>query len=242
MSGQANLPTSPWPAGVDRESTTVLASYEEIKEVFTSRDFHSGWGDGQNAPFRNGTLATIDDEDHFERRRIEAKLFGHKVLARLESKFLDATIDRALSRYARAKESEQRRQIDLLRLTREVLLEFVFQLSGLGSPAEQELDVILSEIRKISEGSHVHWSPRDPVQVIEEGLDAKESLADRYVTPRRDGREADDSLFSPNLMDAIVAHESHFSRWDDDLPLREVLMYLSGGVMSPSELPDPCGS
>ena len=85
-----DMPPPPHIVGLQHFTT-----YAEIDEILRSRSFRQG-SHQESQPFFGRTLLTIDGDEHFERRRLEAPLFAKAALDYYEHTELIPLIGKAL--------------------------------------------------------------------------------------------------------------------------------------------------
>ena len=85
-----DMPPPPHIVGLQHFTT-----YAEIDEILRSRSFRQG-SHQESQPFFGRTLLTIDGDEHFERRRLEAPLFAKAALDYYEHSELIPLIGKTL--------------------------------------------------------------------------------------------------------------------------------------------------
>lgn len=218
---------------------TLITSFAEVDEVFRSSDFAPGWGLGANAPFRAHTMTALEGDEHFERRRREAVLFRKEALIAYDQDALVPAIARGLATAAAAPDPDGVVRAELIGLVRPMLLAVSSTVAGIdGLDRLDAARTFLADAALMSEGSHVQWSARDQTTVVRDGLAAKQRFAEQFVAPswQRRQQHAADSLPQrpPDLLALMIREQPYFSRWDADLVVREAMMYVTGGLFSPS--------
>ena len=77
-----------------------LTAYHDVDHVLRSKDFvQAGGGHRENAPMTLHTVVSLSDQDHFERRRLEAPVFSRQSLSDCEQEVLGPTIATVLANY-----------------------------------------------------------------------------------------------------------------------------------------------
>ncbi len=221
---------------------TLVTSFVEVEEIFKSKDFAPGWGQGANAPFRAHTLTALKGGEHFERRRLEAVLFRKEAPADYDTRVLLPAIRRGLEACRSRGGADGVVRADLQVLVRPMYLAVSAAIAGIdGLDRLEAATEFYADAELITEGSHVHWSPREGTRVMREALDAKRRFVERYFKPSWSRRLAlvaaehtDASEHPDDLLTLMIRNRRYFEAWDDDLAAREAMMYLTGGLFSPT--------
>lgn len=217
-------------------SMAQLTSYAEVSEVLRSPHFVQG-SHRESRPFFADSLLVLDGRAHFDRRRMEARLFSREALVRYEKEVLQPAIDRSLTD-ARAGGDGRG---DLPALTRRMLLEMTAQITGIdGVDTAEATSRFHWFLDKIGEGSTVEWSTRDHDEVIAEVLAVRERFVEEFygaslerrrelVARHRAGELAADEL-PLDLLTLLVLDGD--PDWDPLVPLREATLYLVAGTQT----------
>ena len=221
---------------------TLVTSFVEVEEIFKSKDFAPGWGQGTNAPFRAHTLTALEGREHFERRRLEAVLFRKEALADYDGRVLLPAIRRGLEACRASPGADGVVRADLQALVRPMYLAVSAAIAGIdGLDRLAAATEFYGDAELITEGSHVHWSPREGTRVMREALAAKRRFVECYFKPSWSRRlalvaaeDGDPGAHPDDLLTLIIRDRHYFEEWDDDLAVREAMMYLTGGLFSPT--------
>ena len=215
-----------------------LTRYAEVAEVLRSPHFVQG-SHRESAPFFADSLLVLDGRAHFDRRRMEARLFGREALIHYEKQVLQPAIDRSL---ADLRERDGTTG-DLPTLTRRMLLEMTAQITGIdGVDTAESTERFHWFIDKIGEGSTVEWSTRDHDEVIAEVLAVREQFVEEFYAASLERREAlvaryragelDGADLPLDLLTVLVLEAD--PGWDPLVPLREATLYLIAGTQTTS--------
>lgn len=221
------------------DGKTILRDYAEITEVLKSRFFVTTRADDppEAAPFRRGVLTAIDGDPHFQRRRIESRLFTNDALRYLETRALAPIIDAELAGLTPPDGGVVRAELrDLLTRVLHQLAATVTGIDGVTSAAQITLFNRL--IDQIQAGNAVSFARDGHQEQVRHALAAREEFRARFFDSslqRRQGlvrrhrageltaAELPRDLLTLLLLDWNPA-------WDADLPLREVTLYLSAST------------
>lgn len=226
-------------------SATRLTSFAEVDEVFRSRDFAQGSHvEGHPSAFLfNGSIATVEGEEHFERRRLEAALFRKPALSRLENEVLPAALERQFDSVRRQRGPGGVARADLLKILRGGLIPLAAAMVGLdGLVTDQSIEELRVSLLKISEGSSIRWGVRPIEHSMSSAMAGKEAFVRDYFRAAWSRREAlvadvdagrrERSELSNDLITILI--ENPIAGWDEDVTVREVLLYFTGAANTPA--------
>jgi cytochrome P450 len=220
-----------------------LRSYREVEEALRSRDLVSGRFEHESLPFREKTVIELEGEEHLARRRLVSALFGKAALASYETEILDPAIRRCLAEAASRRSADGLVRTNLVNLTRRMLLQIAAAFIGLDGVATPErTDRLLACAGVLQEAVDVKWATRDHKEVVTEGLEAKRIFIDEFLRASQQRRKqllreyregvADASALPSDLITVMLLHAS--PDWDDDLPVRESILYLVAALTATS--------
>src|SRR5580704_10296144 len=78
-------------------ANTVVEDYDEIMEVLKSANFRTAMDAEESLDFHVGVIANIDGPEHFQRRRVESRLFTNEALTYLQLHALEPIITGSLA-------------------------------------------------------------------------------------------------------------------------------------------------
>ena len=132
---------------------------------------------------------------------------------------------------------------DLARMSHSMFLQIAAAVIGFDDVDDPDRTALLEEcMYPLNDAIDVKYSTRDHAEVIAEGLVAKKRLIEEFYRPAVErrlelirqhsaGDEAEDVL--PNdLLTIMLAH--HPKDWDEDLPVRETILFLAGSTSTTS--------
>jgi cytochrome P450 len=220
-----------------------ITSFAEVNEILRDPDFAAGRTEDESLPFRDRTLLELDGEEHRQRRKLETPLFSTLRLDQYEHEILEPAIARVLERAAAFRGTDGLVRVDLARLSQSLFLEVAAALIGLDDVETLERTELLEDcVSRLNIAFDVKYATRDHTEVIAEGLAAKQLLIERFFEPsarRREemlASEAAGELTAedvPNdLLTTLLRHRS--DGWDDDLPVRETILFLAGATSTTS--------
>jgi cytochrome P450 len=226
-------------------SATRLTSFAEVDEVFRSGDFAPGSHiDGHPSAFLfNGSLATVDGAEHFDRRRLEAALLRKPVLAQLENDLLPSALEHQFESVRRNRGPDGVAHADLLKILRGGLIPLAAAIVGLDDlETDQSIEALRTSLLKISEGSSIRWGVRPIEESISSAMDGKATFVRDYFRPawsRRqqlvgevDAGRRDRSDLPNDLITLLIT--SPIAGWDEDVNVREVLLFFTGAANTPA--------
>ena len=230
--------TLPYLAGKVR-----ITSFVEVNEILRNAEFAAGRTEEESLPFREQTLLELDGEEHRERRKHETPLFTTARLDEYEQEILSPAIARALAEADASRGPDGVVRVDLARMSHSLFLEVAAALIGLDYVDTPERTRLLEDcVTTLSIAFDVKYSTRDHAEVIAEGLAAKETLIEHFFRPSARRRqelletEAAGALgedeVPDDLLTVLLRHRSE--AWDDDLPVRETILFLAGATATTS--------
>ena len=213
----------------------TFTSYHLISEVLRSPNFGNGRPD---LPRMRGTLPVIDGDEHRERRRREAVLFTPAATEQYEREILQRQLDRFFAGCRDAVAPGETFRGDLVELGLSWLTQIAARISGVDGIDD---DASAARLRALTEGRVAEYAKvsEEERRQIERDDDARRavfndelfapSLARRQalVADVAAGRRARGEL-PRDVLTMLVEHPD--PAWDDELALREVLVYLAGSI------------
>lgn len=217
-----------------------LASYADVVDAFKSRDvIQGGGGQRDSHPFIGDSVLALYGDAHFERRRIEAGLFRSPKLRSLHADVLLPAFAAAIAACPRGPDGLRRGELQTL--VREILCKVsaaLVGIDGLKSPAAVARYLELSE--QLALPVNMEWVTKDHAAVTAEGMATKRAFDAEFFRPSWERRRrrleeraggtagSEDVAAVSDLITIILQNPDHFGRWDDDLPLREILLFNDG--------------
>lgn len=212
-----------------------ITSYDGVKALLKSSALESATHE-ESIDFGRRTILTIDGGEHFDRRRLEAPMLSRDALKDYERSILVKTIDHCLADVAPGPQGLP--ECDLSELITRMLLEIGATIVGLDDVETAERSERLRQVRDpMMRAFIVEFELEDHEPIIAEGLTAKDAFRDEFVQPSRERRQAEidalreagdtaglQALEGTNLINQMLLHWD--DSWDDDLLVRESLLYL----------------
>ena len=212
----------------------AITSYHLVAEVLRSPNFGNGRPDLARM---RGTLPVIDGDEHRERRRREAVLFTPAATERYEREILGRQLERFAAECRGGVEPGATYLADLVELGLSWLTQVAARISGIDGID----DAAAARLRALTEGRVAEYAKVDEAERlrIERDDDARRAVfAAELFAPSRSRREAlvadvaagrrDRGELPHDVLTMLVEHPD--PAWDDDLALREVLVYLAGSI------------
>ncbi len=216
-----------------------LTAYHDVDHVLRSKDFvQAGGGHRENAPMTLHTVVSLSDQDHFERRRLEAPVFSRQSLSDCEQEVLGPTIATVLANYRVPATGAAEVRTDLLLLARDILTRVSARIVGIDVGDDPD-DVmrLATYADRLSDGHNVDWSSRDHAEVMRVALDAKQRFVAEYFVPsweRRRTALAAATTVPVDLLVSMIGGTDHFQKWDLDAVVRETILFLTAAIGSPA--------
>jgi cytochrome P450 len=218
-----------------------LTDYAEIDEVLRSRIFVQGAYSGSRDNLMRDTLTLLDGEAHLQRRRLLGRLFSTEAMLAYRHQYLTPVIERTLAELARLERgADGAVHANLVPLVQRCLYRVGAAITGIdGLESPERADRFIELVRSIASGCTVDWSREDPTEVLRRAFEARDELERTLFRPscerRREllaaAQRGDSAGAVPN--DIITLMLSHWEpSWDDELPLREVSVFLVGSTQT----------
>ncbi len=212
-----------------------ITSYDGVKALLKSDALESATHE-ESIDFGRRTILTIDGTEHFDRRRLESPMLSRDALKSYERSILVKTIDHCLADVAPGPDGLP--ECDLSDLISRMLLEIGATIVGLDDVETAARSERLRQVRDpMMRAFIVEFELEDHEPIIAEGLRAKDAFRDEFVQPSRERRQAEiaalreagdtaglQALEGTNLINQMLLHWD--DSWDDDLLVRESLLYL----------------
>lgn len=213
----------------------TISSYHLIAEVLRSPLFGNGRPDLARM---RGTLPVIDGDEHRERRRREAVLFTPSATEAYEREILRRQLDRFFTECRDTVAPGDTFRGDLVELGLSWLTQVAARIAGVDGVDD---DASAARLRELTEGRVAEYAKVDDAerQRIEREDDARRAVfaAELFapssarrralVADAAAGRIERDAL-PRDVLTMLVEHAD--PAWDDELALREVLVYLAGSI------------
>jgi cytochrome P450 len=213
------------------EEMTKVTSYRDVGAVFNnadarqalhrSSDANEDIGPGPTDAFVGDSVISLHGDKHFNRRRLESKLFTKAARARMEFEIVLPAFRRAI---AEQLADSPDGAVDLMAFTRLILV----RLSGavVGVPPIDDLRTA-ERLRQISEkilnAVAVDWSDDDKrEETTRLGLEARDAFEREFYEPGRKCAHA--SGTSDNIMSLLV--QTPGSVASEDVIFREAVLFL----------------
>jgi cytochrome P450 len=212
-----------------------ITSYDGVKTLLKSGALESATHE-ESIDFGRRTILTIDGDEHFDRRRLESPMLSRDALKSYERSILIKTIDHCLADVPPGPDGLP--ECDLSELISRMLLEIGATIVGLDDVETAERSERLRQVRDpMMRAFIVEFELEDHEPIIAEGLKAKDAFRDEFVQPSRERRQAEidalrqegdtaglQALEGTSLITQMLLHWD--ASWDDDLLVRESLLYL----------------
>lgn len=219
----------------------MITSFAEVHEILRDRRFSAAEGRPEGRDFLGGSLVVIDGPEHLARRRIYMPLMAEAQLQHYEREVIRPILDDC-ERIHFTDGGDGWRHGDLVAYCRDVFMRFAAALIGLDGYDSDKTSARLYELLgPISEGVTVEWSPRDHDEILREGLAAKEAYRSEFFQPSWDRRaelvarhrrgELEREELPVDLL--TLMQLSWDDAWDQDLPVRESILFLAGSTGNP---------
>jgi cytochrome P450 len=210
-----------------------FVDYKSVDEILKSKDFRQG-SHQESQPFFGGSLLTIDHNEHFDRRRLEAPLFRKDALEYYEREELLPLIAKSLEECERNRGADGLVRADLCLLVRNMLARISAVTTGIdGVDTPERTDAFRTYVEQLGTGATVEWSTEDHEEVISRILAIRKGFVDEFYGPSVDRRleliaqfraaEISEDQLPRDLLTLMYLHWN--DDWDDELPLREATLY-----------------
>jgi cytochrome P450 len=212
-----------------------FVDYHLVAEILRSP--HMGNGRPESKRMR-GTLPVIDGQEHFDRRRIESRLFSPAALERYEREILTVQLDRFVDQCRQQTERGVPLRFDLTPVSLSWLTQVAARIAGIDGIDDDEsatrlryyVEAPIPEYAKVDEQARRELDRETDERhaefrtvMFEPAVQRRRALIDQV----REGIIAESSL-PQDVLTLLMLNPD--PSWDDDLIVREVLVYLSGSI------------
>lgn len=211
-----------------------FTDYAMVDEILRSKKFRQG-SHQESQPFFGRSLLTIDHDEHFERRRLEAPLFSKAALEYYEREELLPLIDRALDECKADRGTDGIVRADLCKLLRTMLARISAVTTGIdGVDTPERTEAFSTYVEQLGSGATVEWSTEDHDEVIRRILAVRDDFVRDFYGASVERRRALIEQYRAGDLpreqlpsDLLTLMYLHWDDgWDDELPLREAALYL----------------
>ncbi|GIK82867.1 MAG: hypothetical protein BroJett024_39720 [Alphaproteobacteria bacterium] len=213
---------------------TRLSSFSEVNEALKSRRFIHVVGHRDNAAFLGGSLISLSGDEHFNRRRIAAALFGAEPTARYHRQVFLPALMAALARWPVGADGRSRG--DLAAAVFEALSPLGAAMVGLdGIDSEEARKRHILYTSRIANGVNIEFAERDHQELVGEYLPFLERFRTEFFEPSLARRRAIVSDFRAGRIDRqdlpldlitlMLLHEDQFAAYGPEAMLREAVLF-----------------
>jgi cytochrome P450 len=219
-----SFPELPWVRG----EIVKLTGYAEIMEVLRSPAMGQQLI-GEDAPFRDGVLNTLNGKEHVRRRRLMNRLLNPNAVEFYRDQVLLPILQDQLRTLALDVDGDGVCRVDLVTFTKSTLIRLAAKLVGVEVPDDEDAARLIPIVNAIAVGAMVKFQLGDHQPLIERALAAKEAFRTTYYQPALAKCPAQQSGEGSDLMSLLAAGADPDWR-DDDLKLRESTSMLIASV------------
>ena len=222
------------------ERLRVIDDYDDVNFVLRSGDFEitsplPEFGGRYWNRLLGGTLAGLDGDQHYQRRRLESVLFRRDTLSHYEADLVRPAVLAKLESLRAQRDPDGRVRADLVRLLKLTLFRLMARLTGLDGVEDERSAERMEELfDAIDQGIRIRFTLADPEAVTRRAMEARDRLVQEFFAPswrRRERLLETDAAGLPNdLISLILSHPAHFAEWDPELAIREVTLFIAGSV------------
>lgn len=219
---------------------TMLTSFAEVHEVFLSSSFTIPTAHEDVAPFRRGTLVTLNGPAHKARRRLMTPLFNARNLRYIQESVTPEAVRAELERFGGGPGlANQRVNLDLVQFSEAIFLRIIGKMIGLHNFDSHERLARLQELLgPLNLARLLDWPPdhyaSDRSKLVREAGAAKDAFFAEFVEPTvrhyERTRSAGDEAAPTGIVDLIgVLVRNSF---DDDAIARECCLFITAGTVN----------
>jgi cytochrome P450 len=216
------------------EDMTQLTSFAECDEVLRSRDFIQG-SHQESAPFVGDSLISLDGDEHFERRRLEAALFRRAALEEYETTMLAPHIRSVIETAAADHRGEDGVvRTDLTQMLRAMLARITAAIAGIdGVDTVASTERFISYVEELNKGVTIEWQTGDHDELMGRLLAVRDQFVAEFFTPSVERRRAlieqlnrgelSKEQLPTDLLTLLFLHWN--DDWDTEFVLRESTLF-----------------
>jgi cytochrome P450 len=226
----------------DHSQMTLVTRYREVQEVLRSSSFWPSMFVRVSGPLLEGTLMTLDVDEHLRRRRTEVVMFSRAQLMAYElGTVVPALREQLESAFAEQPEAPK---IDILHIMREALLRVTAKIVGIDDlDASGGMDELRELAEHFGEGSSAEWTLNDREAVVAASVAAKDRFAERFFLRSLARRKKligevqrgvlEESVL-PNDLTTLLLRA--YEEWDTEKLLREIIFYVTASANTTTHL------
>lgn len=229
------------PALADHSEMTRIAACREVQEVLRSSSFWPSMFVRVSGPLLEGTLMTLDVDEHLRRRRTEVVMFSRAQLMVYELGIVVPALREQLG--SACSRNLENPKVDILHIMGDALLRVTAKIVGIDELTMIDMDELRELAEHFGEGSSAEWALEDREAVVAASVAAKDRFAERFFLPalaRRKKlvvavqREELEEAELPNDLTTLLlrAYES----WDTEKLLREIIFYVTASANTTTHL------
>lgn len=223
-----------------------ISRFDEINQILLSSNFIQGGFTDAREKLITDTLITVDGKRHMKRRGILSRIMNDSHIATTREQFLNPSIHRTLADLASSEtQADGVLYADLVPLAQRCIQRIAAAVAGVDCESTpQATDRLVDLVKRIGAGVQVEFS-REPVakvladaEIAQKEFEAeffKASYDKRMEIARevKDGRRQAADAPKDVLMQTLL-HDEDAWDGDDDLPLREICLFLVGASATTS--------
>jgi len=212
----------------------MFTTFAEIDEILRSKDFRQG-SHQESQPFFGRSLLTIDGDEHYDRRRLEAPLFTKAALEYYEHHELIPLINKTLEECKRERSADGLVRADLCILLRAMLARISAATTGIdGVDTPQQTIRFRDFVDQLGVGATVEWAVEDHDVMIQRILAVRDEFNREFFEPSVNRRREIIARVRAGALphealprDLISLMYFHWNDdWDAELPLREATLFV----------------
>jgi cytochrome P450 len=225
----------------DHSQMTLVTTYREVQEVLRSASFWPSMFVRVSGPLLEGTLMTLDVDEHLRRRRTEVVMFSRAQLMVYELGIVVPALREQLeSAFAGRPENPK---IDILHIMREALLRVTAKIVGIDDLDAGDMDELRELAEHFGEGSSAEWTLKDREAVVAASVAAKGRFAERFFLRSLARRkkligEVQRGVLEesglPNDLTTLLLRA--YEEWDTEKLLREIIFYVTASANTTTHL------
>ena len=226
------------------QGATTIDSFQEVKEILRSPLFKQGGHSTSARYFIGDTVVMLDGAAHARRRRLEARLFTDRSLARFREDALLPVVRRTLRDLADHADVDGVVRTDLVALSWSMLYRISARVVGIDDvDTVDKMERFIGQIRAIGEALTVEFSIRPADEVIEAGRLAHQVWLEEFLVSSAQRRRklvaevAEGALSADALPTDLLTllYSNWEEEWDEELPIREATLFVVGSVQTTAQ-------
>lgn len=219
---------------------TQISRFDEVNQILLSSNFIQGGFTEAREKLITDTLIAVDGKRHSKRRGILSRVMNDSHIAAMREEFLRPAIERTLRDLASAAaNADGVLYADLVSLAQRCIQRIAAAVAGVDCEYTPEnTDRLINLVKRIGAGVQVEFATGSHDKVLADAYVAQNEFLEEFFRASYDRRKAladevrqgkrEASTLPRDVLMQAIMHDIDAWDGDDDLPLREICLFLVG--------------